>query len=108
MEYTHPPLLDAAIGFGGVILGGLITLGINLLTAWLDERKKRLGIAYSIKFKVQSLSDLIVKLHRHFQKDLQGHKGPLWATLRGYAGSGFHEIVFNAEELSLLAQFGES
>lgn len=52
----------------GAIVGGVVTLLVsvivNALVAVQHEKDRRLGLGYSIRYKVMRLADAVVKLHR--------------------------------------------
>lgn len=113
------PLASALLGAG--VAGGIAHVNARHFAARQEQRElerearreseRRLALAHSIVFKVQSATDLIVKVTRHVagSRVLAAQKGwPLWQAMREFFGTERSQVAFDPNELALFAVSGRA
>jgi hypothetical protein len=112
----------ALIGILGSLLGAGVGGGLAHLNAWRfakrqekrqieqEERKEkaeRLGLAFSVVFKVQRATEIITQAQKHTRAGAQAaaqNGWPMWQGLRPFFGTDHSErISFSSAELALFA-----
>lgn len=106
----------AWIGILGALLGAAVGGGIAHLNAWRfatrQEKRERLGLAFSVVFKVQRAMETLRQARNHVQDGMNQaaqNNWPLWQGLMPFFGTDNSErLQFNPSELALFAQMNDA
>lgn len=103
MVYFEPYLLPALFGLIGVVVGGMISFGVQYYFLLREEKKKSEYLAKSILFKLKFICDNLFSLSQTIRKSLPDKpRGLLSDHMRGVAGIDRTAIDFTIEEIAAL------
>ncbi len=99
----------AASAFVGIAFGALLSVFVQAYFSWQQERARRVGVAYSIFFKVLRYASDAEQVCRHVER----HRPPEgqavgWRTVQPLLLPTIPSAEFTAEELTLFAIGGQA
>lgn len=98
----------------GAVVGGLVTLivsvVVNGLVARQHEKDRRLGLAYSIRYKVMRIADAVIKIQRHVDDNLRGVPDNVekWPLIQPFRGGSSERFEFTSDEIALFQMRDQS